>query len=110
MSKPPEFDDTLLAAALQPARPPASLDREGRVRMIGEAAEALIKGELPARDAALFLGGALLAWLTKGGSLERDYFKIVRPKSHVTPSVIWQQLQEAAAHPDEGRDAEEAKE
>jgi len=107
MSKPPKFDDTLLAAALQPARPPASLGREGRVRMIGEAAEQLIKA---GGEACLFTGGALLAWLVKGGSLERDYFKIVRPKSHVTPSVIWQQLQEAAAHPDEGRDAEEAKE
>src|SRR5438552_14281770 len=92
------FDDSALSAAMG-ARPPAALNRAGRIRLIGEAATALLQDEMPRAEARLFLAGALLAWLTNGGNLERDFFRIVRPKSHVTPPVIWRQIR---AHQDEG--------
>ena len=72
---------------------PASSTREGRVRLIGEAAEALLSGEMPSREAALFVGGALLAYLRNGGDLLRDYFQIIKPSSRRTPSVIWTESQ-----------------
>ena|SRR5256885_9889117 len=99
MSRPTRFNDAALAAALSAGRAPLALDREGRVRLIGEAAEALLRGAAPSREAALFLGGALLAWLQQGGNLEKDFFKTTRPKSHHTASVIWRGL---AAHRNEG--------
>ena len=82
---------------------PAALSREGRVRLIGELAEALLAGKQPDRAAALFVGGALLAWLEHGGSLERDFFKVIKPKSHRTPRAIWAGLRQRPPHPDEGR-------
>lgn len=95
MSQP--FDPTALSKALGIGAPPASLTREGRVRLIGEVTQALLKGELPSRQARLWVGGALLEWLQRGGNLERDYFEVTKPKSHHTPSAIWRAL-----HPDEG--------
>jgi hypothetical protein len=87
------------------ARPPAGLDRVQRVRWIAEAGEALLAGRLPSDEARLFLGGALLAWLASGGSLERDYLRTVKPKSHRTPSAIWREI---AAHQDERQDGKGA--
>jgi hypothetical protein len=76
-------------------------EREARVKMLGEAFSALLAGRPPSRDAALFLGGAGMAWLENGGSLERDYFKVTKPKSHRTPAFIWQQMN---AHQDESQE------
>lgn len=102
MSRPPAFDDAALLAVLG-GRAPATFDRSGRVRLLGEAAQALLAGRLPGRESALFVGGALLSWLENGGSLERDFFKVTKPKSHHTPAAIWQQIN---AHQDEGQDTE----
>jgi hypothetical protein len=78
------------------ARPPAGSTREDRVRLIGEAAQQMVdSGTL----AGLFCGGALLAWLENGGDLARDYLRVVKAKSHVTPAAIWRELR---AHQDEG--------
>ncbi len=72
---------------------PPTFDREGRVRLIAEAAQALIAGALPAAPARLFVAGALLAWLRDGGrvgALERDYLKVAAPRSSKhTASELW---------------------
>jgi hypothetical protein len=88
-------------------RTPAALTREGRVRLLGEAFEALLDGRTPSREAALFLGGAGMAWLQTGGDLARDYLKVVKPKSHRTPTAIWREVQASAHHPDEGEAVED---
>jgi hypothetical protein len=71
----------------------ADFNRPHRVKLLGEAAQALLRGELPAVEARLFLGGALASWLERGGKLEKDYLRVVKPKSHVTPAVVWKQIQ-----------------
>jgi hypothetical protein len=96
-----KFDDAAINAAMG-TRPPATFDRAGRVRLIGEAARALVDGNMPDRDAALFLGGALLAWLESGGDLSRDFLKITKAKSRHTAAYLWRQF----AHQDEGADSE----
>jgi hypothetical protein len=73
-------------------RPPRRFDREGRVALLGEAAQALLDGRMPDDEARLFLAGALTAWLQRGGSLERDFLRVVKAKSHRTPSAIWRDL------------------
>jgi hypothetical protein len=100
LSRRPAFDDAALVRAIGPRRP-AGFTREDRVRLIGEAAQALLEGREPGKAAALFLGGALAGWLSDGGDLVKDYFKIVRPKSHDTVQRVWARI---AAHQDERRD------
>ncbi len=74
---------------------PAHLCREGRVRLIGELAEALLAGEPPNRAVALFVGGALLGWLENGGSLERSFLRVsAKAGSHGTPAAIWRALRQ----------------
>lgn len=76
------------------SRLPAGFDRASRVRLIAEAAEALLAGQLPHPAARLFLAGALVAWLRDGGrigALERDYLKVAAPRrSTATPARLWQ--------------------
>jgi len=60
-------------------------------------------GRRPGREAALFLGGALLGWLENGGDLARDYLHVTKAKSHRTPAAIWR---EVAPHQDERQDQE----
>lgn len=80
------------------ALPPA-FSREDRVRLLREAAEALLAGRMPSGAARLFLAGALSAWLRDGGcvgALERHYLRVSPPRgSHKTPAAL-------ARHPDEG--------
>lgn len=71
------------------AQPPRRFDRAGRVGLIGECAQALIRSELPSEESRLFVASALLAWLENGGSLEREYFQTTKAKSHRTASAIW---------------------
>jgi hypothetical protein len=73
----------------------AALEREGRVRLIGEAAHMLIKTGTPA---GLFAGGALLAWLENGGHLERDFLMVVKAQSRHTAAYLGQEF---LAHHDE---------
>lgn len=88
------------------ARLPADFNREGRVRLLGELFRDLMAGRPPSREAAMFLGGAGLAWLERGGSLERDYLRVVKPKSRHTAAYLWRQCQ-AEAHPDERQDPQD---
>ena len=89
-------------------RLPGDFSREGRIALLGEAFSALLRGEMPSPEAAMFLGGAGLAWLESGGSLERDHFRVVRAKSHHTPAVVWRSLKGdvGEAHQDERQDDE----
>lgn len=64
--------------------------REARVLLIGELAQGLLDMRMPSREAATFLGAALLAWLDEGGSLTRDYLKLDAPQGvRDTAQVIW---------------------
>ncbi len=71
---------------------PPTFDRAGRVRLIAEAADALLKGELPEPAARLFLAGAISAWLKQGGrvgDLERTYLRVsAPPRSTMTPARL----------------------
>jgi len=73
---------------------PAAFSREDRVRLLREVADALIGGRAPDRAAALFVGGALDAWLHGGGglgALERDYLRVTPPRgSHRTAAAVAQ--------------------
>ena len=75
------------------SRLPPAFDRADRVRLLAEVAEALLAGRLPSRASALFVGGALLAWLAQGGrtgALERDFFKVAAPRrSTLTAARLW---------------------
>ena len=77
-------------------RLPADFSREGRVALIGEAAEALLRGELPHATARVFLAAALSGWLQSGagvGDLERRFFRVAaRRGSHATAAEIWHQI------------------
>lgn len=74
-------------------------DRERRVAMLGTFAQAVMAGELPSAESAMFIAGAIQAWLRQGGSLERAHLKVsARRGSHATPASIW------ARHRDERQD------
>lgn len=107
MSSRQEFDLTELARAMGSGNTPAALTREGRVKLLGEAFNALLDGRTPSREAALFLGGAGMAWLTNGGDLARDFLRVVAPQSKRTAAKIWREMQAAAHHPDEGQAMED---
>lgn len=97
MSERPRFTDAALVAVLR-GRAPRKYDRQGRVALIAEAARALLDDKMPSLEAAQFLGGALLAWLERGGSLERDYLKVAaKAGSHHTPAALWQALPETGS-------------
>lgn len=63
------------------------------MRLIAEAAEALLAGEMPNAAARLFIAGALQAWLREGGrcgALERDYLRVTqRERSRLTPQRLY---------------------
>jgi len=75
------------------SRLPGDFTREGRVRLLGEAARSLLEGRLPSVEARLYLAGALLAWLEQGGrlgALERDYLRVTqRERSRLTPQRVY---------------------
>jgi hypothetical protein len=75
------------------SRVPRSLCREGRIEMLGEAAEALLQNRTAPKEAAFFLGSAIQAWLEHGGDLERTYLKVRRRGSHRTVQAIYRELQ-----------------
>ncbi|MEP7297780.1 MAG: hypothetical protein ABI702_16470 [Burkholderiales bacterium] len=58
---------------------PAQLDRRERVALIQECAACLLRGEMPPTHCALFVAGALGAWLASEsahvGDLERHYLQ-----------------------------------
>ena len=84
------------------ARLPGDFSREGRVALLGEAFSALLGGELPSPEARMFLASAGIAWLQRGGSLERDFLRVTKPKSHHTPAHIWRHLQGESDREEDG--------
>jgi hypothetical protein len=79
------------------SRLPGDLTRSDRVRLLGEVFRALMEGRQPSREAALFVGGGGLAWLDRGGSLTRDFWRTAGPQGSThTESVLWQQLQSSS--------------
>ena len=61
--------------------------------MIGTFFDDVLAGRTPDRAAALFVCGAGASWLRDGGDLVKDYFRIVRPKSHETPQRVWARIE-----------------
>lgn len=76
------------------SRLPQDFSREGRVALLGQAFEALMRGELPSPEARMFLASAGLAWLARGGDFQRDYLRVVKAQSHNTPARIWRRLKD----------------
>jgi hypothetical protein len=72
--------------------PRTAATREDRVRLLGEFAQAVLAGREPDRAAAIFLAGALRAWLDRGGSLEGEYLRVHQRGSHRTPQDIWREV------------------
>jgi hypothetical protein len=81
---------------------PDDLDQAGRVSMFHAVMSALIEGRQPERAAALFIGGGGLSWLTAGGDLVRDYWKLsARRGSHATPQALMGELSSTMSDIDE---------
>jgi hypothetical protein len=77
---------------------PPDFSRAGRVALIEEVGRALVEGRQPSREAALFVGAALSAWLCEGGrcgALERDFLRVAAPhRSTLTPCRLWQRMRD----------------
>ncbi|QIL81455.1 hypothetical protein G7047_17210 [Diaphorobacter sp. HDW4A] len=70
-------------------RIPSDFSREGRIALLAEAFRALMRGELPSREACLFMAGGGLSWLREGGDIARDYWRVSAPRgSHRKPEVL----------------------
>ncbi len=91
------------------ARLPSGFTREHRIRLLREVADALIAGRRAPREAELFVGSALDAWLREGGgigALERDYLMTTPPRgSRRTPAEILRH----EAHRDEREEDEDTR-
>lgn len=84
-------------------RVPRSLSREGRIRLLTEVAVALLQGQAPSREAAMFVGSALDSWLRSGGPFERHARIGTKRGSHRTIQAVFRRLMG-----DERKDSEEA--
>jgi hypothetical protein len=75
----------------------SDLTRADRVALLGRAAKALLDGRLPDDAARLFLAGGLLSWLSQGGSLTKDFWRVCgKQGSNHTESVLWRQIESAS--------------
>lgn len=73
-------------------RIPKSITRLGRIELLAAVAAALLRNELPSREAALFVGSALLAFLQTGDALER-HLRVGAPRgSHHKPNVLFRKF------------------
>lgn len=76
---------------------PLGLEREDRVRILGEWAAAVLAGREPARTAEVFVASGLSAWLENGGSLTRDYWRTAGEQGSThTEAVLWRRILEEA--------------
>jgi len=61
--------------------------------MLVEIRDALMRGELPSPEAALWLGSALSAWLQSGDKSLEKHLRIAAPRgSHHRPQVLARRL------------------
>ncbi len=75
------------------SRLPASFDREGRVRLLGEIFTDLLEGRMPSVEGRMLLGSAGSSWLEIGGNLERDHLRVTAPhRSTLTPARLWRRI------------------
>lgn len=81
----------------------SALARDQLIALLGESFTALLRGELPSREACLYLGGALRGFLEDGGDLVRDHLGIIRPSSHETVQKIWARLSATERAPRQDR-------
>ena len=103
MSGRPPLDATALERALG-GSPPGHLSREGRVRLLAEAVQAILAGRAPSPEAGTFLASGIWAWLQEGGDLAREYWKVSAPAgSHRTPAWLLRNASSGG-----GQDVEEA--
>ncbi len=83
---------------------PADFDRPHRVLLVGEAFGAWLAGRQPSEAAKLFVAGGAMAWLSEGGDLLGDFWKVRgRQGSTATAPVIWSALREERQDTDEGQ-------
>lgn len=72
---------------------PLALTREGRLRLLHEAAEALVAGTRPRREVELYVGSVLRAWLACGRSPFDRHARVSAPRgSHRTARVVLGEL------------------
>lgn len=87
------------------SRLPSGFTREDRVRLLAEAAAALLRGELPSAEARLFVGAAVDAWLRHGGrcgSLEKHYLKVTqKERSRLTSQRLYERCARTATGDDD---------
>lgn len=57
-----------------------------------ECAQALLKNQMPEREASLFAGSVLMAWLETGGAFEKHARVGAKKGSHHTHTRIFQSL------------------
>jgi hypothetical protein len=75
----------------------ADFSREDRVRLLGDFADAVMRGEAPRKEVAMFVASGLAAWLDRGGSLTRDYFRVCGVQGcTLTPSILWRRMRDGA--------------
>jgi hypothetical protein len=75
----------------------ADFSREDRVRLLGEFAEAVMCGQAPSKEVAMFVASGLAAWLDRGGSLTRDYWRVAGPQGcTITEAIIWKRMRDGA--------------
>ena len=92
------MSDAELAAIVGGSRTPAGLSREDRVRLLGEFSDAVLAGRTPSRESSMFVCAGISAWLSGGGSLEGDYWRVKAPAgSHHTAPHIWQVMRDKAS-------------
>lgn len=83
-------------------RLPGDFSLDGRVKLLGEAAEALLRGEMPSDEARLFMAGGVAAWLNEGGDLVGDFWRVRGPQGSTrTAAVVWNALREERQDDDE---------
>ena len=71
------------------ALPASTFDREHRVKLLKEVSEALLECRLPSKQARVFVGSAIQAYLREGGRLDRDFLQVHAPRgSHLKPEIL----------------------
>jgi hypothetical protein len=72
--------------------------REDRIRLIGQFSESVLRGEAPSKEASMLVAAGLAAWLERGGSLTRDYWRVAGPQGcTVTESILWRRMKAVVA-------------
>ena len=84
---------------------PRDFTREDRVRLLAEAFDALLRGEMPSDEARVFLAGGGIAWLAGRGDLERECWRVSAPAgSHRTPAAVWARISSSRGATEEMED------